>query len=332
MERTQEAIEVSNALDEAMIKNIENDSLEERIAHEKRTIYELRKDLEENGYTYSSEEYEQMQDAIGAMLDYVEKLEKELQKMGKQWKELINGVLVPRTGYKGAPEITQEIFDEMIKDAHECLIFENCYFANVTISGKFENASFENCYFSGCKMEDAEFINVSFKNATIYSDMNGVEFSEVSFEGAGIYDSKWKNVMFEQANFFNSDWKHVSTVQDTVTFKDCNFLLADMNTVFLKGSKVEGKMENVDSIHVTMGGATAAEISNHEDMILQTLGKEQGVSIRSQFLGRHHLEHEILPGQFESMDLKKTVSDRRSDLKQQEQKNHRKKPTQVKKH
>ena len=218
-------------------------SLEDQTAFQRDNIHILRKDLQENGHKYSAEEYEMTENYIYAIQTVVKELQNELKESMQG--RFVNGVLLSETGYKGAPEVTQEKLDLILQNGNKNLNLQGCYFSKVTLQGKFENANFENSYFSDCKFENAEFINASFKNANIYGDMKGVKFSKVSFEGAGIYDSRWENTKFEQVDFLNSNWKLISTARDTVTFNNCNFLLADMNSVYIKGSKVEGKMENV---------------------------------------------------------------------------------------
>lgn len=194
---------------------------------------------------------------------------------GHLQKVFFNGVPLSKTGYNGAPEVTQELFDAMMqsnKNNTENMNFKGCYFFEVTLQGKFESANFENCYFSLCKFENAEFRNAEFKNASINADMNNVKFSETSFMCAGIYNSRWKDTHFDNVNFNNSTWKHVSSSRDTVSFQNCDFLLTDMASVYIQGSRVTGEMKNIDSIYVTLGGATSAEIENHRKGIIDTLG------------------------------------------------------------
>lgn len=55
-----------------------------------------------------------------------------------------------------------------------------------------------------------------------------------------------------------------------------------MDSVNIQGSKASGEMKNIDTISVTMGGATSQEIENHKRKIVDTLssgnarGKEIG--------------------------------------------------------
>lgn len=197
-------------------------------------------------------------------------------KEGQLQKVIVNGVPLSKTGYNGAPEVTQKLFEAMLHNNEnnaQNMSFKGCYFFEVAFRGKFEGFNFENCDFSSCKFENAEFIHTSFKNATIHADADNVKFSEVSFENAKIYDSRWENTTFQDVDFTASTWKHVSTVQDTVSFQSCDFLLVDMDSVYIKGSKIIGEMKNTGSIHVTMGGATQEEISNHRESIMGTLAQ-----------------------------------------------------------
>lgn len=184
----------------------------------------------------------------------------------------VNGVRLPKTGYNGAPEVTQELFDQIVQKGTKDLDFKGCYFSEVTISGKFENASFENGYIFECNFENVEFLHSNFEKARI-SDTNlkNVAFSEVNFSNASLKGSRWEETKFQNVDFINSTWKQVSTVQDTVSFENCDFLLADMDSVNIKGSQVIGEIKNTESIYVTMGGATKAEVKRHEQSIMETL-------------------------------------------------------------
>lgn len=198
---------------------------------------------------------------------------------GQLQKVFFNGVPLSKIGHD--LEVTQELFDAMMQNNEnntENMNFKGCFFFEVTLQGKFESANFENCYFTSCRFENAEFINTSFKNADTYgTDMNNVKFSETTFENAGFYNSRWENTEFNHVDFNNSIWKHISTVRDTVTFQNCDFLLADMVSVYIKGSRVIGEMKNLDSIYVTMGGATPEEIGNHKKSIMETLNSGKAI-------------------------------------------------------
>lgn len=191
---------------------------------------------------------------------------------GQIEKALFNGVELPRTGYKGAPEVTQERFNAMLQNGSKNMNLKGCYISEVTIQGKFENASFENCYFSDCRFENAEFINSDFRNASIHdSDAVHVKFSGVSLEFAGIYNAKWEDTHFKNVDFINCTWKNISTPKpDTVSFENCDFLLADMNAVYMKGIQVVGEMKHLESVSVTLGGATAEEVEKHRENVIET--------------------------------------------------------------
>lgn len=186
----------------------------------------------------------------------------------------INGVLLPKTGYKGAPEVTQEKLDVILQNGSKDLNLQGCYISGVTLQGKFENANFENCYFSDCRFENAEFVNTSFKNASINSvDVTHVKLSQTSFECAGITNSRWEDTHFKDVDFINCTWKNISTsaLGNPVSFQNCDFLLTDMNSVYIEGSKVLGEMKNLDTVYVTMSGATNEEITKHRKSVMETL-------------------------------------------------------------
>ncbi|MDE7423781.1 MAG: pentapeptide repeat-containing protein [Lachnospiraceae bacterium] len=158
-------------------------------------------------------------------------------------------------------------------DMEKFMDFHNCYFSGIKLEGTFEGVNFSDCYFSNCKFENAEFKECNFKNAT-FSDVEArsVSFQNTGFEGADLWSSRFENTQFKEVNFSESNWKSISTVTDTVSFENCNFTMTSMNAVYIQGSKISGEMKNIDTISVTLGGATSQEIENHKRMIKDTLG------------------------------------------------------------
>lgn len=153
------------------------------------------------------------------------------------------------------------------------LDFENCYFSGIKLEGTFEGVDFSDCYFYNCKIENAEFKDCNFKNATL-SNMEGknVSFQNTDFEKADLWFARFENTQFKDVNFSEGNWRSISTVRDTVSFENCDFTMTNMNSVYIQGSKIIGEMKNINTISVTMGGATGQEIKKHERMIKETLG------------------------------------------------------------
>lgn len=179
-------------------------------------------------------------------------------------------------GAKAKEEITIAVYHQsgtLEAEMEKFMDFHNCYFSGIKLEGTFEGVNFSDCYFSNCKFENAQFKDCNFKNAT-FSDVEArsVSFQNTGFEGADLWSSRFQNTQFKEVNFSESKWKSISTVTDTVSFENCNFTMTSMNSVYIQGSKVSGEMKNIDTISVTLGGATSKEIENHERMIKDTLG------------------------------------------------------------
>ena len=108
--------------------------------------------------------------------------------------------------------------------------------------------------------------------------MKSVVFDSVNFEEASMHSILLENGTFKNTNFSYTSWKSVSTSKNTVSFENCDFLLADMNKVYIKGSEIAGEIKNVNTIYVTMGGATDGEVKKHRQDIIDTLQPDQKIT------------------------------------------------------
>lgn len=292
-----------------------NKSVEEQIVSMKseleamdKSIADLKESLETDEYYKTSSgaaDYEVNRGALEGMEDAAEEMRKELNELitnalekgeikgdFESWVGIntvyINMHQVQCTGYQNRPEITQGLLDKMIEqrlelDMEKHMDFRNCYFSGIKLEGTFEGVNFSDCYFSNCKFENAQFKDCNFKNATFSNvEVRSVSFQNTNFEKADLWFSRFENTQFKDVNFSEGNWKSVSTVKDTVSFENCNFTMTSMNSVYIQGSKISGEMKNIDTISVTLGGATNRELQKHEKMIKETLssgnarGKEIG--------------------------------------------------------
>lgn len=191
----------------------------------------------------------------------------------------VNGVALPKTGYNDAPEVTQERLDKVLRIESKTVNFEGCYFSDVVMTGKFINSNFKDCNLYECKLKDAEFINTNFQNAHFLDiDMENVVFDIVNFEEASMHSMFLKNCTFKDTDFSYTSWRNVSTSKNTVSFENCDFLLADMNKVYIRGSEIAGEIKNVNTIYITMGGATDGEVKKHRQDIIDTLQPDQKIT------------------------------------------------------
>lgn len=293
-----------------------NKSVEEQIASLKSEIRSIDENIDELQNELETDEYyksaagaadcEMTWQTIDTLKDVVEELRNELNELitnalekgeikgdFESWAGIntvyINSHQVRCTGYQNRPEITQELLDKMIKqrlepDMEKHMDFQNCYFSGIKLEGTFEGVNFSDCYFSNCKFENAQFKDCNFANAT-FSDVEvrSVSFQNTGFEKADLWSSKFENTQFKEVDFSGSNWKSIAAVKDTVSFENCDFTITSMNSVYIQGSKISGEMKNIDTISVTLGGATRQEIENHERMIKDTLGSNNA---RGKEIGR----------------------------------------------
>lgn len=175
-------------------------------------------------------------------------------------------------------EIKQKQLNELISKG-ETIDLSNCFLYKLTLEGNFKNANISNARLFDCKIKNSNFENTNFSNAVISGDFDNTTVKNCVFENAGLYNISFKNTVLDNVSLKNASLKGISTVKDSVTFKNVDFSCVKMDSVYIQGSKVENAL-NTDSIYITMGGATHDEVEAHKKMILDTLNniKEENMS------------------------------------------------------
>jgi len=170
-------------------------------------------------------------------------------------------------------EITQKQLNELITKG-ETIDLSNCFLYKLTIEGNFKNANITNSRIYDCKIKNAYFENCNFESSNISGDFDNVILKNCSLSNAGLYNIKFKDTLLDNISLEDAVLKNISTVKDTVTFKDVDFLNTKMNGVYIQGSKVE-RSKNTNTIYITMGGATTEEVEKHKILILNTLDNKK---------------------------------------------------------
>lgn len=130
--------------------------------------------------------------------------------------------------------------------------------------------TYENRRFTGPKSMKVNLNEVTFKNCT---------FSDVTFEDSTIVSS-----IFECCSFMYCHTDCVK-IQDSI-FRDCSFMHSSLLRTSLKSLSIEGgkanslficagvlskDVKNVDTLSVTIGGATYEECDRHRKSVLEGL-------------------------------------------------------------
>ena len=165
-----------------------------------------------------------------------------------------------------APEMTASKLDRAM--AENAPYIENINFRGITIPdylhGRFQHCTFSDCDFSGTE------ISASFDDCSLY-DMStkGMKIRSSEFQNCTIANTKFEDCELRDVVFSLSDIRQCSAVR--TKFENCRFERGTIDRVFFhQGIKAHG-IEGLESMKITMGGATEQEVTNHARQIREAL-------------------------------------------------------------
>lgn len=176
--------------------------------------------------------------------------------------------------YEGKRELSQEDLDIIVREAKEnnrtALELPNCFLMGLDVQGDFSHANFSNTRFaSDCRFINADFTNANFEESVIYADVSKSKFNNVNFNKAGIYQSQFRDTSFNKVDFSQTQFRHVSFYNSNL--KNIDYQNGTMESVYFRETVIEGEQKNIDTINITMGGATNEEVENHRQQIINVL-------------------------------------------------------------
>ena len=166
-----------------------------------------------------------------------------------------------------APEMTEE-------DLHEVMQEKNPHICNINFRGRkipdlhgwFQNCSFVGCDFTGAKIS-AVFTECSFYDLTADGVVVGGWF-----QGGTIAQSKFRNCEVRNAVFAFVNAYDLSVANTKI--EKCSFQGGCMDRIFLHRGIEASQIEGLETVAITMRGATQEEAANHAAQIYKALLKE----------------------------------------------------------
>lgn len=193
---------------------------------------------------------------------------------------MINAAEYSHEEVRGKPillvsDITK-ILDSRTRKDNEPINFENCYiFASIN----FTNVNFEKCNFRNCMLNNCSFTNCSFENCNFEgADIRDVNFTNCNLVKANFSNSFWlgvttNNTDCSQANFYMGHLKKCSFNNET-KFHETDFLQLSINEVYFHSVDVK-EPKNIETVNITMGGATRLEVEKHAQAIRMAMAQEE---------------------------------------------------------
>lgn len=148
--------------------------------------------------------------------------------------------------------------------------FTNCYFSGISFTpqtGKFEGLDFAGSRFMDCNFQ-GNMGQCNFSNATLNGDFQAASLPGSTFNHATIYSTRIIACNMQDCTFAGASFRHVS-INDT-NLAGADLERAKMNSVYFRNAEVTG-LKNTNTISITMGGATTAEVENHRLQIMEAL-------------------------------------------------------------
>lgn len=151
--------------------------------------------------------------------------------------------------------------------------FRNSYFSDVILTGDLRGIDFTGSRFMSCKFSFADVSGAKFTGATINADFLTTVAAETNYENACIYMGLVKESDFHGANFG-------AAILRRVRFHKTNLSNTDFTSATLDGTAfsdltVADNVLGVDTMRITMGGATTAEVENLRRQVFEALHRER---------------------------------------------------------
>lgn len=136
----------------------------------------------------------------------------------------------------------------------------------------FKDRDLTNIQFYDCVFKDLNLENVNLNKADFSSCVfDNVNAMRSNFGGANIFKSEIKNSNLENCDFSHAKLKDGSIKKTNLSGVD--FRNAIFDDEHLYDITINNAPKNIESIYITMGGATHSEIATYKENIMNTLDK-----------------------------------------------------------
>lgn len=162
--------------------------------------------------------------------------------------------------------VRQQYFDKAF--AQGTTDFSNCYFDGVTFNGEAAEISFQNSILtSDCLFDHACFKDAAFNGASVYCTIQDCDFSRSSFLHATISGHVERTDL--SGCFFKDSHINRTSFIDCVLNR-CIMYETSLNSTHFVRCEAFG-LQHMDTMHLTMGGATEREVANYIRQVTEAL-------------------------------------------------------------
>lgn len=180
-----------------------------------------------------------------------------------------------------APEMSAAQLERAIKDNSPYI--ENINFRGIKMPDSLHGC-FNHCTFNECDFSEA-VVSATFLDCSFYDmETKGMLVQNSWFQKSTVANTKFEDCKLANSVFSLSDLRQCSAVR--TSFENCDFNGGTMDRVFFhQGIKAQG-IVGLETVNITMGGATEQEVSNHarqirEALLYGTLNKTEVVNFRT---------------------------------------------------
>jgi|GEM_PF-6697450 len=149
-------------------------------------------------------------------------------------------------------------------------------FRDSIISGNI--ADMTNCRFYNCDFIDASTDSANFSNSVFHDcTFKNTNLQNTNMTKTGIYNCHFYKTNLENACLQETSIRH-STFNDNTTLSNIDLAAARFDSVYFRNVIVDVVPRNLDSLYITMGGATHSEVENHRRAIMAALNRGEGTT------------------------------------------------------
>ncbi|MBY6889350.1 pentapeptide repeat-containing protein [Clostridium botulinum] len=134
------------------------------------------------------------------------------------------------------------------------------------------NARFYDCEFKDLNLENVNLSRADFSNCVL----DNVNAKGSNFNGVNIFKSEINNSNLENCDFSYAKLKH-GLIKET-NLSGVDFRNAEFNGEYLYDIEINNAPQNIESIYITMGGATHSEVAIYKENIMNILDKHDFTS------------------------------------------------------
>lgn len=169
-----------------------------------------------------------------------------------------------------ADRMTQDRYNAILATGERTPYFENMIFRGIKfpaeVGGRFANCTFTDCDFSdavvNAQFDKCSLYSAHTMGASFYAGFGHCTIAQTIFDHARI-ESAFHDVTFRRCTF-----------RDTA-FVDCRFDGGTMDRITIAEGVTATRTQGLDTVTMTMGGGTDAEIDNHARQLRDALANHQ---------------------------------------------------------